>query len=363
MRTFWIKIDPDMPSEIKEQLIKEVAEYCDGYILDSADVPKVKPSERQRIASREGGNIKIVESVSEVEEAKSKGAPVMAVVTIERNEDVQKVGEFVDASVDYVAVKCVNWKVIPIENLIAEITGKCRLLAFISNVEEAKLMLEALELGVDGVVVEESDLEVVKSIYDVVKDVKTRRVEVEEAERITLTTAKVINTKQLGLGARVCIDTCDLMREGEGMLVGCQSAGMFLVQAEVMETPYVSPRPFRVNAGPVAQYILTPGGKTRYLSELKSGDEVLIVDREGRTRPANICRVKIEWRPMLLLGAECEGRVIKVILQNAETIRLVTSSGHKSIVELEKGEEVLVHMEEGGRHFGVLVKEEKVIEI
>ena len=168
--------------------------------------------------------------------------------------------------------------------------------------------------------------------------------------------------KPLGSGARVCIDTCDLMKEGEGMLVGCQSSGLFLVEAEVHETPFVAPRPFRVNAGSIALYVLSSGGKTRYLSELKAGDEVLIVDREGRNRTTNICRVKIEWRPLLLVEAKCQGKTIKTILQNAETIRVVTEEGSKSVSELKPGDKVLVRLEEGGRHFGTLVKEERVIE-
>jgi 3-dehydroquinate synthase II len=129
-----------------------------------------------------------------------------------------------------------------------------------------------------------------------------------------------------------------------------------------METPFVAPRPFRVNAGPAAQYVLTPSGTTRYLSELKAGEEVLIVDREGRSRIVNVCRAKIEWRPMMLVEAEAQGKKFKVILQNAETIRLITRDGHKSVVDLKPGDTLLVRLEEGGRHFGTLVKEETVIE-
>ena len=152
------------------------------------------------------------------------------------------------------------------------------------------------------------------------------------------------------------------MKEGEGLLVGCQSLGLFLIEAEVHETPFVAPRPFRVNAGSIALYVLTPGEKTRYLSELKAGDKVLIVNRQGRNRTTSICRVKIEWRPLMIIEAKCEGKLIKIILQNAETIRLVTEDESKSVKDLAEGDNVLVHLEEGGRHFGTLVKEEKVIE-
>ena len=81
---------------------------------------------------------------------------------------------------------------------------------------------------------------------------KTAALVKEKAPKIDLVAAKVVDLKQIGTGARVCIDTCDLMIPGEGVLVGCQSSGLFLVQAEVHESPYVETRPFRVNAGPIS---------------------------------------------------------------------------------------------------------------
>jgi 3-dehydroquinate synthase II len=102
---------------------------------------------------------------------------------------------------------------------------------------------------------------------------------------------------------------------------------------------------------------------TRYLSELKAGDEVLIVDRQGNVRTTNVGRAKIEFRPLMLIEAEAQGKQITAILQNAETIRLVTPNDSKPVTELKVGDEVLVHVAApGGRHFGISVPEEKVIE-
>jgi 3-dehydroquinate synthase II len=110
-------------------------------------------------------------------------------------------------------------------------------------------------------------------------------------------------------------------------------------------------------------YTLATPQKTRYLSELKAGDEVLIVNREGKTRLGTVGRVKIELRPLILVEAEAEGKKIKTILQNAETIRLVTPKGSKPVTELKTGDEVLAHItESAGRHFGVAVPDETVIE-
>lgn len=178
-----------------------------------------------------------------------------------------------------------------------------------------------------------------------------------------MTSAKIVAVKQIGTGARVCVDTCDLMVQGEGLLVGSQSAGLFLVEAEVHENPYVAARPFRVNAGSISMYTLGSMQNTRYLSELKAGDEVIIIGREGKARKANVGRIKIEFRPLILIEAEVEGTRIKTILQNAETIRLVTPKASTPVTELKAGDEVLAHIAaKGGRHFGVSVPDETVIE-
>jgi 3-dehydroquinate synthase II len=130
------------------------------------------------------------------------------------------------------------------------------------------------------------------------------------------------------------------------------------VHGESVENPYVEPRPFRVNAGPVHAYAKVTGGKTRYLSELKAGDEVMIVNFKGEGQPAVVGRVKIERRPLILIEAEVDGEVFSTILQNAETIRLTSPEGKPiSVVELKRGSEVLVSLEEAGRHFGMKVEE------
>ncbi|CAD7783362.1 MAG: 3-amino-4-hydroxybenzoic acid synthase [Candidatus Methanoperedenaceae archaeon GB50] len=178
------------------------------------------------------------------------------------------------------------------------------------------------------------------------------------SEKLELYSGKVTLIKPLGMGYRVCVDTCDLMEIGEGMLIGNSSASMFLVHAENIENPYVSPRPFRVNAGPVHAYIKVPGNKTKYLSELKAGDEVLIVNAKGETRTGIVGRVKVERRPLLLVEAEVDGQKVSTILQNAETIRLTTPKGKPiSVVQLKPGDEVVVAMEKGGRHFGHKIEE------
>ena len=61
---------------------------------------------------------------------------------------------------------------------------------------------------------------------------------------------------------------------------------------------------FRTVQGPVHAYVAIPGGKTCYLSELKTGKEVIVVNQKGQQRTAIVGRVKIETRPLILVEAK-----------------------------------------------------------
>jgi len=245
-----------------------------------------------------------------------------------------------------VVVATPDWTIIPLENLVAQTRN---LWVEVSDPAQARTFLGVLERGVDGLLVATSDPGVIKEITRLVK---------ESSLPVALTAARITRISPLGMGDRVCVDTCTNMGPGQGMLVGNSSGGLFLVHAESLENPYVAPRPFRVNAGPVHAYIRVSGSKTKYLGELSAGDEVLIVNYEGRTWPAVVGRVKVESRPLMLVAAAVAGGEITAILQNAETIRLTRPGGEAvSIVSLKPGDEVLVALEEAGRHFGHKVQE------
>jgi len=250
----------------------------------------------------------------------------------------------------HVIVRTENWKVIPIENLIAHFQGSgTRLFVEVHDAAEAKLFLEAMEVGVDGIFLTVTSPREISAVRALLESVR---------QDVSLTRGKVTAIRPLGLGDRVCVDTCSLLRTGEGLLVGNSSSGLFLIHAETIESGYVAARPFRVNAGPVHAYVYLPDGKTKYLSELRAGDEVLAVDAEGRARSVIVGRLKIERRPLLLVEAEAAGRRFTTIVQNAETIRFVTpDGGATSVGELKSDDQVVLRTEEGGRHFGMRIQE------
>lgn len=263
-----------------------------------------------------------------------------------RSPDDQKRALAMAGKHDAVLVDARDWKIIPHENLIAAYRAKgTRLIARARDVDEAKLLLETLESGVDVVLLP----------AHLAPDA-ARRLSATRAE--PLARARVTRIRAVGVGDRACIDTASILRENEGVLTGSASGGLFLVASEARESGYVAARPFRVNAGAVHAYVLAPGGRTRYLSELRAGDEILACDPEGNTRVAVVGRVKIERRPLLLIEATVdEGHALTTLLQNAETIRVVTPDGTRSVVDLREGDEVLVRLDKGGRHFGMSVDE------
>ena len=351
MKQLWIRIDPNITSTRKAELLKTAEGHCDVAMLRPADLSLTSGLKLTTASTDERSEIRLLSAPHDVGENVSGNSALEVIV--KDNSDEQKVVRLAALGIRYILVRCPDWKIIPLENLIARTRKEAVLLADVTNLSDAKVALQTLELGVDGVVITPNSPNDIEEMERFLKQVQ---------EKVALQRGNVTLVRPIGTGARACVDTCELMDPGEGMLVGSQSSGLFLVEAEVHKNPHVEPRPFRVNAGPVSSYVLCPGHKTRYLSELKAGDEVLIVNRAGRARMGHIGRVKIERRPMVLVETEVNGRLFALIVQNAETVRLVSEGASKSVSELKSGDEVLVRIEEGGRHFGTLVADEMVIE-
>ncbi|MEG9194058.1 MAG: 3-dehydroquinate synthase II [Candidatus Methanoglobus sp.] len=316
MKEIWLLADGDNWDEVKASLRDAIELGFDGAIVRNEFIEKAKKL----------GKISLVplEEILEIKSAKDQEKALGKQIAI---------------------LKFSDWKVIPLENIVAMKRGKA--IVIVESEEDANLALTTLEKGADGIAVK-GGRDALKKFYELVKSGK---------ERLKLTKAKIKEIKPLGLGERVCIDTVSIMSVGEGMLVGNKAGFMFLIASESEESEYVASRPFRVNAGSVNAY-LKVGDRTRYLAELKAGEEIEIVRFDGNVRKSYVGRVKIERRPLLLIVAEADGIDGSVIVQNAETIKLVNPEGrHVSVSELKAGDEVLVWVGEKARHFGVKVDE------
>jgi 3-dehydroquinate synthase II len=326
MKQVWVKIDP----WDKKRVTTALEGGADAVWTPPGHAAEVKSLGKIRVIAADGD---LVPGVDLSEITLESSADEAAIVSQTKSHPV--------------IIRCTDWTIIPLENLVAQASQN--LFVEASTVAEVKTFLGILEKGVDGLVITTPDLGELKRLLTLAKGISSP---------VELTTATVVEIKPLGMGDRVCVDTCTQMGMGQGMLVGNSSAALFLVHAESLENPYVAARPFRVNAGPVHAYIRVPGNKTRYLSELTAGDEVLVVDHLGQTLPATVGRVKIEKRPLMLVTAAHDGKEFTTIVQNAETIRLTRPDGEAvSVVHLAPGDQILVALEEAGRHFGYKVTE------
>ncbi len=325
MRQIWVKVDP----WDKEMVTTAIEGGADGILVPEGFPEKVKALGRiQTIA--EDGDWKIGEDV--------------VYFTVQSSDDEPEIVQLSQRK--KVILQTTDWSIIPLENLIAQ---GADVIMKVSSLEEAQAAFGILEKGVQHILFDTNDVLLLKEALSALKEIE---------EETPVATAKILSVKPTGMGDRVCIDTCTNMSTGEGMLIGNSSSALFLIHSESIANPYVAPRPFRVNAGPVHAYTRVPGDKTRYLSELNAGDHVLIVDYTGRTTVGTIGRLKIEKRPLMLVTAEIGNQTVTTIVQNAETIRLTRPDGTAvSVVNLAEGDEVVVAVEDAGRHFGHKIEE------
>jgi len=285
---------------------------------------------------------------------KLKGKKLGRKFQVLSNADIEKILTAAKRGLDFVIVEVKDWKIIPLENIIAKLHKiNTKIFAIANTPEEVRKMFSILEVGVDGVIFNTGSI---NEVREAMLYLGTRSFD--------LRPAKIIEIKEVGDGERVCVDTASMLHKGEGMLIGSRSNFLFLVHNESVGSSFTSPRPFRVNAGAVHCYTLSPDGTTNYLSEVETGSEVLIINSKGKARRVTVGRSKIERRPMLMIKASVGGEIGGIISQDAETIRFVKPNGQLvSVTHLKKGDTVMVHAKSAtGRHFGMEVSDEYILE-
>jgi len=313
---------------------KSVSKYRDGFNV-------IYPSdEADSVVCKDIGTIRKVKH-------SGKLAGFYIKVTSKKDEDT--IVQAASNGADFVIVDAKNWKIIPLENIIAKLQKtNTKVYTLANSADEVRTMFSVLQLGVDGVILNTSSASTIKKSMVYLG-----------SKEFALKPAKIIEIKDVGIGERVCVDTASMLNKGEGMLIGSRSNFMFLIHNESVGSAFTSPRPFRVNAGAVHCYTLMPDGNTKYLSEIEAGDEVLVVNTKGKARRVAVGRSKVETRPMRLIKAVTDGEVGSIIVQNAETIRFVGNDGRLiPVTEVKNGNKILAYAKvAAGRHFGMEVDE------
>ncbi|OXI95017.1 MULTISPECIES: 3-dehydroquinate synthase II [Burkholderia] len=256
---------------------------------------------------------------------------------------------------DYLWIRFRDPTNIPLELVIASLQSTGTILMKEinepTNVDDAIVSYGVMEYGAEGVIFSPRDHQVMSAFLEQMADA--------EHENLSIQAGTVIESRPVGMGYRACIDTSTLFAPDEGMLVGSTSQGGLLACPEVFFLPYMELRPFRVNAGAVHSYVFNTGNRTDYMSELKAGSPVMIVNSKGRVRRATVGRMKIEQRPLRLIEVEFPGKErVNILMQDDWHVRVFSDAAKPlNISELKPGDKVLGYVTEPGRHVGIKINE------
>jgi len=240
---------------------------------------------------------------------------------------------------------------IPLEIVLAAGSRRgAKIMTFVSDLEEAKVVMSVLESGPDGVIIAPRSMADIETLGQLCGP---RR------GHLQLKEFSVTEISNAGTGDRVCVDTCSNFYPDEGLLVGSFGGGFLLCCSETHPLPYMPTRPFRVNAGAVSSYILSSLDRTNYLSELRQGHTVTGVKVSGETRTLVVGRSKIETRPLLLVKTQsADGDTASILLQNDWHVRVLGRAGAvHNITELAVGSVILGYSAAHARHVGMAVDE------
>ena len=222
----WIST-PDEVWDDKKEMITTALESGIDHVLDLDDIENIRKLGNVKIISNsddadiylvgingEGdGFIDLNEDfkdsvdIANAKKAKSEGKTVCAyiVITDKAHEQLAvKLGEIVD----YIILVGTDWTIIPLENIIADLQKvDVEIIAAVRDLDGARVALETLEHGTDGVIFEANEFNQIKKIAQEVVEASQAKYE--------LKIATVTNVKPLGSGDRVCVDTTDMMKPGE----------------------------------------------------------------------------------------------------------------------------------------------------
>ncbi|MFC3034354.1 3-dehydroquinate synthase II [Pseudoalteromonas fenneropenaei] len=256
---------------------------------------------------------------------------------------------------DYLSILFKDPTNIPLELVIASLqktnTILMKQISSPKDVDDAIVTLGVMEYGAEGVIYSPEDHACLDQFIS--------RIEHRDQDNVSLQVGTVKASYPVGMGYRACIDTSTLFDDDEGMLVGSTSQGGLLCCPEVYFLPYMELRPFRVNAGAVHSYVYNTNDRTDYMSELKAGSNVMLVNSKGRVRTAPVGRVKIEKRPLRIIEVVfANGEEVNVIMQDDWHVRIFSADAKPlNISELKAGDKVLGYVTEVGRHVGIKIDE------
>jgi len=361
--TAWLDLRNSKADEVGEIVEAAIANQIEAVITNSHASELKRRNGIQWVEFKEAGTITPTDGDADISVHSYNGAGSELLVTQLRNS--KKDGILVDvtdkdnledacAAVRAGLLTVIRFKdptKIPLEIVLAAGSRRgAKIMTFVSDLEEAKVVMSVLESGPDGVIIAPRSMAEIETLGQLCGP---RRGQLQLKE------FSVTEISNAGTGDRVCVDTCSNFHPDEGLLVGSFGGGFLLCCSETHPLPYMPTRPFRVNAGAVSSYILSSVERTNYLSELRQGHIVTGVRTNGETRPLVVGRCKIETRPLLLVKTQsADGDTASILLQNDWHVRVLGRGGLvHNITELAVGTVVMGYSAARARHVGMPVDE------
>ncbi len=252
---------------------------------------------------------------------------------------------------DFIAIEFTDPTNIPLELVLATAQAhKVKVIKKVQTAEDGSVSSLTMEHGSDGILLNSSAITEIAKLSDLF--------ELSVRSHFDLKEAVVTKTRHAGMGDRVCIDTTSELFQDEGMLLGSTSSGGLLTCSETHFLPYMNLRPFRVNAGGLHLYVWGPQNQAVYLSDLKAGDQVYVINSKGKARTVTVGRLKIERRPLLHIEAKIGNQTINTFIQDDWHVRMTGSKGEiRPSSEIKEGDKLLGFLDQPGRHVGIKINE------
>jgi 3-amino-4-hydroxybenzoic acid synthase len=357
MKLAWIDLRT-VPDAQREAVVDAaVHARVDAIVHDDAELLATLPATVRRVLWRDGQqqaahpDLLTVRTVADDDDlrdlttqVRSGSGDVVALVDVVDDETLTRACRAA-GTLPYTVVRFKDPTKIPLEIVIAAADKSSGTLVCTAvDIEEAQIIVDVLEKGSEGVLLAPKDA---NDVFGLMRALQDRTPQLE------LTKLVVESIEHIGLGDRVCIDTCTHFEEDEGMLVGSYAHGFILCCSETHPLPYMPTRPFRINAGALHSYVLGRDNRTNYLSELEAGKSVLAVGADGRTRRIAVGRIKLESRPLLSIKASSGEHHVSLIVQDDWHVRVLGPGGSVlNVTELKPGTEVLGYLATDKRHVG-----------
>jgi 3-dehydroquinate synthase II len=126
--------------------------------------------------------------------------------------------------VPWVMLRCSDWKMIPLENIVAAASNSgTKIAVSISEEIDVQGVAFALEHGVDAIVIPPEEM--APSLWLSAKIVAKEKISAKSEDNVSdISVATVSSVTTAGMGERVCVDLTERLSDGEGIFVGSSSS-------------------------------------------------------------------------------------------------------------------------------------------